>query len=55
MLQSGGYDAQWQPVLREWITAILHAPLTAQGVSLSQLTARDKQVEMEFYLPSPAR
>lgn len=57
MLQSGGYDAQWQPVLSEWITAILHAPLTAQGVSLSQLTARDKQVEMEFYLPiaSPLR
>ena len=57
MLQSGGYDAQWQPVLSEWITAILHAPLTTQGISLSQLSARDKQVEMEFYLPiaSPLR
>ncbi|WP_204317455.1 hypothetical protein, partial [Serratia marcescens] len=36
---------------------ILHAPLTAEGLSLSQLTAKDKQVEMEFYLPiaSPLR
>jgi len=57
MLQSGGYDAQWQPVLTEWIRAVLHAPLTAQGISLSQLTTKDKQVEMEFYLPiaSPLR
>ena len=51
MLQSGGYDAQWQPVLTDWLSAILHAPLTEQGISLSQLTAKDKQVEMEFYLP----
>ena len=57
MLQSGGYDAQWQPVLTDWIRAVLHAPLTAQGISLSQLTTKDKQVEMEFYLPiaSPLR
>ena len=31
MLQSGGYDAQWQLVLTEWIRAVLHAPLTVQG------------------------
>ncbi|HDC4651188.1 TPA: exodeoxyribonuclease V subunit beta [Enterobacter kobei] len=57
MLQSGGYDAQWQPVLTDWLRAVLHAPLTTQGISLSQLTAKDKQVEMEFYLPiaSPLR
>ncbi len=55
MLQSGGYDAQWQPVLTDWIRAVLHAPLTTQGISLNQLTAKDKQVEMEFYLPSLAR
>jgi exodeoxyribonuclease V beta subunit len=56
MLQSGGYDAQWQPVLTDWIRAVC-APLTTQGISLSQLTAKDKQVEMEFYLPiaSPLR
>ena len=51
MLQSGGFEEKWQPVLTDWITAILQAPLTQQGMSLSQLTAKDKQVEMEFYLP----
>ncbi|MBA7751659.1 exodeoxyribonuclease V subunit beta [Enterobacter sp. RHBSTW-01064] len=51
MLQSGGFDEKWQPVLTDWVTAILQAPLTQQGISLSQLTAKDKQVEMEFYLP----
>ncbi len=37
--------------------AVLHAPLTTQGISLSQLTAKDKQVEMEVYFPiaSPLR
>jgi len=30
---------------------ILQAPLNETGVSLSQLTAQDRQVEMEFYLP----
>ncbi|HGD3422381.1 TPA: exodeoxyribonuclease V subunit beta [Enterobacter hormaechei] len=51
MLQSGGYDAHWQSVLTGWINAILQAPLSEQGFSLSQLTAKNKQVEMEFYLP----
>lgn len=51
MLQSGGYDAHWLPVLTDWINAILQAPLTTQGFSLRQLTAKNKQVEMEFYLP----
>ncbi|MCG5129095.1 exodeoxyribonuclease V subunit beta [Enterobacter mori] len=51
MLQSGGFDEKWQPVLTDWITAILQAPLTQQGMSLSQLTAKDKKVETEFYLP----
>lgn len=51
MLQSGGFDEKWQPVLTDWVTAILQASLTQQGISLNQLTAKDKQVEMEFYLP----
>ena len=37
--------------MTEWITAVLRAPLNETGVSLSQLSDRDKQVEMEFYLP----
>ena len=51
MLQKGGYDARWQPVLTQWLTQILQAPLNEEGISLSQLSAIDKQVEMEFYLP----
>jgi len=51
MLQKGGYDAHWQPVLTNWVTSILQAPLTESGISLSQLTAKEKQVEMEFYIP----
>ncbi|MBJ9327012.1 exodeoxyribonuclease V subunit beta [Citrobacter amalonaticus] len=50
-LELGGYDADWVPVITAWVTAILHAPLNETGVSLSQLSAREKQVEMEFYLP----
>ncbi|MEN1299217.1 hypothetical protein AAIG87_36080, partial [Pseudomonas aeruginosa] len=37
--------------MTEWITAVLQAPLNETGVSLNQLSDRDKQVEMEFYLP----
>lgn len=50
-LALGGYDAHWTPVLTAWLDAILQAPLNETGVSLSQLSAREKQVEMEFYLP----
>lgn len=50
-LELGGYDAHWEPVITRWVEAILHAPLNDTGVSLSQLSAREKQVEMEFYLP----
>ncbi|WP_284879794.1 exodeoxyribonuclease V subunit beta [Citrobacter portucalensis] len=50
-LALGGYDAHWTPVLTEWLDAILQAPLNETGVSLNQLSAREKQVEMEFYLP----
>ncbi|XHA15786.1 exodeoxyribonuclease V subunit beta [Citrobacter farmeri] len=50
-LALGGYDAGWEPVITAWVTAILHAPLNETGISLSQLSAREKQVDMEFYLP----
>lgn len=50
-LALGGYDAHWTPVLTAWLDTILQAPLNETGVSLSQLSAREKQVEMEFYLP----
>ncbi|WJD49564.1 MULTISPECIES: exodeoxyribonuclease V subunit beta [unclassified Enterobacter] len=53
-LELGGFDEHWQPVLSEWINAILQVPLSGPGISLSQLPAREKQVEMEFYLPISA-
>lgn len=50
-LQLAGFDEQWEPVLTAWIATILATPLTPEGISLSQLTAKEKQVELEFYLP----
>ncbi|AUU92616.1 exodeoxyribonuclease V subunit beta [Enterobacteriaceae bacterium ENNIH3] len=50
-LQRGGFEEHWQPVISEWIDTILHVPLADTGASLHQLTAKEKQVEMEFYIP----
>ena len=54
-LVGNGFDGQWTPVLTQWLNGILRTPLTDAGVSLSQLTNKDKQVEMEFYLPIESR
>jgi len=50
-LQLGGFDGDWAGVFYGWFEAILAAPLTDSGASLNQLGAKDKQVELEFYLP----
>ena len=50
-LQNNGFDDVWEPVLTRWITQVLAAPLADTGIALNQLSARQKQVEMEFYLP----
>ncbi|RJT27458.1 exodeoxyribonuclease V subunit beta [Buttiauxella izardii] len=50
-LTSQGFGEEWQPIVTEWLHTVLHAPLNETGVSLSQLRAQDRQVEMEFYLP----
>lgn len=50
-LLSAGYGAEWLPVLLPWLDALLCAPLTEEGLSLNVLSAQDKRVEMEFYLP----
>lgn len=50
-LSEQGFGEQWQPIVTEWLHTILQAPLNDAGVSLSQLTPQDRQVEMEFYLP----
>lgn len=53
-LLANGFEEHWQPVLSEWLDTVLHAPLAHAEVSLSQLTDKQKQVEMEFYLPISA-
>ncbi|GDX05229.1 exodeoxyribonuclease V subunit beta [Buttiauxella sp. A111] len=50
-LTEQGFSEEWQPRLKEWLHTILQAPLNETGVSLSQLTPQNKQVELEFYLP----
>ncbi|MFW0766844.1 exodeoxyribonuclease V subunit beta [Trabulsiella odontotermitis] len=50
-LQSGGYDESWTPVLTQWLDTVLQTPLPGAGIALRELSARQKQVELEFYLP----
>lgn len=50
-LRNQGISDEWQPMMTEWLTAILTAPLNESGVSLQQLTARQRHAELEFYLP----
>lgn len=53
-LREAGFDSQWQPVVVNWLTRLLAAPLGADGLSLGVLAPSDKQVEMAFYLPIAA-
>ncbi|PLP06031.1 exodeoxyribonuclease V subunit beta [Klebsiella pneumoniae] len=50
-LQLSGFDAQWAPVLTDWLGGVLKPRLPGPDIALNQLAARDKQVEMAFYLP----
>lgn len=50
-LQLSGFDAQWAPVLTDWLGGVLKTCLPGPDIALNQLAARDKQVEMAFYLP----
>lgn len=50
-LRNEGISDDWQPMMTQWLTTILKAPLNESGVSLQQLTARQRQAELEFYLP----
>ena len=49
--ENNGFGEHWEPVLTAWISQVLEAPLADTGIALNQLSAREKQVEMEFYLP----
>lgn len=50
-LRNQGLSDEWQPMMTQWLTEILQAPLNNTGVSLQQLTARQRHAELEFYLP----
>ncbi|MGB1296807.1 MAG: exodeoxyribonuclease V subunit beta [Psychrobium sp.] len=59
LLNESEFDEHWQPILLELIDNVLNTPLN-QGVinsplpadfTLSQLSMKDKQVEMEFFMP----
>lgn len=50
-LQLSGFDAQWAPVLTDWLGGVLKTRLPGPDIALNQLAGRDKQVEMAFYLP----
>ncbi|MFO4447066.1 exodeoxyribonuclease V subunit beta [Klebsiella quasipneumoniae subsp. quasipneumoniae] len=50
-LQLSGFDAQWAPVLTDWLGGVLKTRLPGPDIALNQLAARDKQVEMAFCLP----
>jgi len=61
LLQRYGIDIHWQEVVKTWLPDILETPLTVHVrdtaesalpvLSLSQLDASKKAVEMEFYFP----
>ncbi|MFT3507816.1 exodeoxyribonuclease V subunit beta [Klebsiella pneumoniae] len=40
-----------EPVLTDWLGGVLKTRLPGPDIALNQLAARDKQVEMAFYLP----
>ena len=50
-LAAQGHDPAWLPVLKQWLEAVLQTPLNETGVTLNQLTADSRLVELQFYLP----
>lgn len=50
-LQLSGFEEKWTPVLTEWLDGVLRTRLPGAEIALNQLSERDKQVEMAFYLP----
>ncbi|WP_147199626.1 exodeoxyribonuclease V subunit beta [Pantoea sp. CCBC3-3-1] len=50
-LAAQGHDLAWLPVMKQWLEEVLRTPLNDTGVTLNQLTADNRQVELQFYLP----
>ncbi len=50
-LTAQGFGEEWRPVVSGWLEQVLAAPLNETGVALNLLSPKEKQVELEFYLP----
>jgi exodeoxyribonuclease V beta subunit len=50
-LLANGFSGEWEPVVSRWLEEVLAAPLNDTGVALNLLSAKERQVELEFYLP----
>ncbi|NWC61739.1 exodeoxyribonuclease V subunit beta [Cedecea sp. P7760] len=50
-LLANGFGSEWCPVVSRWLEEVLAAPLNDTGVALNLLPPKEKQVELEFYLP----
>ncbi|MBU4680651.1 exodeoxyribonuclease V subunit beta [Cedecea davisae] len=50
-LTAQGFGEEWRPVVSGWLEQVLAAPLNEAGVALNLLSPKEKQVELEFYLP----
>ncbi|QIX96486.1 exodeoxyribonuclease V subunit beta [Cedecea sp. FDAARGOS_727] len=50
-LTAQGFGEEWRPIVSGWLEQVLAAPLNETGVALNLLSPKEKQVELEFYLP----
>lgn len=50
-LRNQGISDEWQNMMTHWLTLVLNAPLNQTGVTLQQLTPKQRHSELEFYLP----
>ncbi|MCD1125104.1 exodeoxyribonuclease V subunit beta [Jinshanibacter sp. LJY008] len=46
-----GLESHWTPVLQQWLETILSSPLDEQGICLKDISAANRQAELQFYLP----
>ncbi|QBH95613.1 exodeoxyribonuclease V subunit beta [Limnobaculum zhutongyuii] len=46
-----GLESHWTPVLQQWLETILSSPLDEQGIRLKDISAAERQAELQFYLP----
>ncbi len=49
-----GIEAHWLPMLAQWLHTVITTRLNSDGITLANIDAGKKQVEMQFYLPIDA-